>query len=192
MKIAVTAVALALLAVGACDTIPKPGTRSYLSVATREQPNGPKKTIGTLFVWSNDVNAGVIYQDGKICMQRAMTARAASASLDASANANAPANVLASMTAAAAKASEAGNVEAAASLSAAIAQTATALSATSERTAFLDIGMFYICQLSANGRLTEPETQRLSLQLVQSAAGMVPTGTVPTAPAPEFREREQE
>ncbi len=189
MKATVSAIALASLACVACDTLPKPGTRSYLSVATQESPpNGPVKTIGTLFVWSNDVNAGVIYQGGNICMQRAMTARALSGSVDASARAEAPASVLAAMTTVAAEASENGNMEAAAAMSAAIAQTATALSATSERTAFLDIGMFYICQLSANGRLSMPETNQLSLQLVQSAAGMTPIGTIPRADAPGYRE----
>ena len=190
MRAATFAVAVASLAVAACDTLPKPGTRSYLSVATQEFPEkGPVRTIGTLFVWSSEVNAGVIYEGGNICMQRAMTARAMSGSLDASANAEAPASVLAGMTAAAAEASDSGNIEAAAAISAAIAQAATALSATSERTAFLDIGMFYICQLSANGRLSVPETNQLALQLVESAAGMTPTGTVPRADAPLYRER---
>ena len=190
MKTSVIAIAVASLAIAACDTLPKPGTRSYLSVATQAQPpNGPVRTIGTLFVWSNDVNAGVIYEHGNICMQRAMTARATSGSFDASANAEAPASVLAGMTAAASEASDSGNMEAAAAMSAAIAQTATALSATSERTAFLDIGMFYICQLSANGRISAPETNQLALQLVESAAGMAPTGTVPRADAPQYREQ---
>ncbi|RZJ41524.1 MAG: hypothetical protein EON86_10180 [Brevundimonas sp.] len=189
MRIAVAIIALASLVTAACDTLPKPGTRSYLSVATQAQPpNGPIRTVGTLFVWNNDVNAGVIYEGGNICMQRAMTARAASGSLNASAQAEAPANVLASMTAAAAEANESGNAEASAAMSAAIAQTATALSATSERTAFLDIGMFYICQLSANGRFTAAETNSLSLQLIQSAAGMTPTGSVPQAHAPQYQD----
>lgn len=193
MKAAISAIALASLACVACDTLPKPGTRSYLSVATQESPpNGPVRTIGTLFVWSNEVNAGVIYQDGNICMQRAMTARAMSGRMDASARAEAPASVLSAMTTVAAEASENGNMEAAAAMSAAIAQTATALSATSERTAFLDIGMFYICQLSANRRLSETETNALSMQLVQSAAGMTPTGTIPRADAPDLPEREND
>lgn len=172
---------------GACATSPSYLGRSGMSFADQDH-----QTIATIFVWSNDQNAGLITKENEVCMQRAMTARSASGSLDGNAQANVPASTFSVLTAAAGQASQAGNVEAAATMSAAIAQAASALSATSERTAFLDIGMFYLCQLSANGSLTGPQPAQLTLELIQSAAEMTPTGTVPKADAPAYRDKPEE
>lgn len=59
-------------------------------------------------------------------------------------------------------------------LSVAISQTSTLLTTTTERTAFLDTGLFYLCQLGANQTLQENDVITLSQQLIKSAAGLEP------------------
>lgn len=184
----VAAVAAVCLLLGACETLnPHKMNRSALSLVDAESA-----TIGTVFVWSNDQNAGLVTKDSKVCMQRAMTARSMAARVDGEAETSIPAGTFSELTAAAGAASAQNNAEAAATISAAIAQTATALSATSERTAFLDIGMFYLCQLSANQTLTGNQPAELTLELIEAAAGMTPTGVVPAANAPTLPRSEQE
>lgn len=178
------AASLALLTVGlvACDHLPKPGTRDYLSVATQEYPNSRLRTVGTLFVWSNDVNAGVIFEDGDVCMQRAMTMR----SMSARGETSIPASIVSAASALEAAAAD-DNEQAAIALSGAISQAAAALSTTTERTAFLDIGMFYLCQLHANDAITGAESAALTAQLIRDAALIVPVaGYLPTSNAPDL------
>lgn len=172
--------ALLILALGACESLPIHGRRSVTSMKVDKA-----NTAATLFIWSNDVNAGIVTHDMEICMQRAMTARG----MSASAGAQAPEAILNFSKAAAAAAENTSSDTAALEISAAIAQSVTALSTTSERTAFLDIGMFYLCQLAANDTITEADTVKLTLQLFTSAAGMAPAGTVPRVDAPSV-ERE--
>ena len=178
----------AAIACAACDTIPKPGTRSYLSVATRRVPATsttpavPSQTIGTLLVWSNDVNAGVIYEDGDICMQRAMATKV----LSANGSLSAPASLI-SLSKAVEGAVNQGEPEAAIALSGAISQAAAALSMTTERTAFLDIGLFYLCQLEANESITPAQAAALTGQLITEAAEMAPTvGAMVTISGPQL------
>src|SRR5690606_30171812 len=79
--------------------------------------------------------------------------------------------------------------QAAVALSSAISQAAAALSTTTERTAFLDIGMFYLCQLQANDAITPSETAALTAQLIRDAALIVPvSGYLPQANAPDVPE----
>lgn len=174
------AVGMGIFAVGACDTIPKPGTRSYLSVATRPHRTAPLRTIGTLFVWSNDVNAGMVYESGHVCMQRAMTMEA----MTGGGSASVPSSLV-SLSEAARTALAEGDSESAIAISGAISQAATALSTTTERTAFLDIGMFYLCQLEANRAITPDQSAMLTQQLIRDAATIRPvTGYLPGVAAP--------
>lgn len=175
MKHSTVAIVMALATtLGACESLPITWRQSVTSIKV-DQPN----TAGTLFIWSNDVNAGMINNQNKICMQRAMTARGGSAGIEA----QAPAAIF-NLSEAAMEASQKSDSDAAATMSAAIAASVTALSTTSERTAFLDIGMFYLCQLAANGTINGAQADGLTRQLFTSAAGMTPAGTVPRVDAP--------
>lgn len=170
------ALALTALSIGltACEHLPKPGTRSVLSL------RGKEGTIGSLFVWSNDVNAGMITKDGDVCMQRAMTVRSSSAQGEATV----PASIVSASAALEAAAAQ-GQDQAAIALSGAISQAAAALSTTTERTAFLDIGMFYLCQLHANGAVSDHQAVVLAAQLIRDSALIVPVaGYLPYASAP--------
>ena len=178
------AIALGFCVTGvtACDTIPKPGTRSYLSVVTRPQPTADLRTIGTLFVWSNEVNAGMIYEGGHVCMQRAMTMSAMSAGGGASVPSS-----LVSLSEAARTALQTDNSESAVVLAGAIREAAASLSTTTERTAFLDIGMFYLCQLEANRAITPDQAALLVQQLIRDGSAMKPVaGFLPGVEAPEI------
>lgn len=180
------ALAVSLLALPGCTTHFK---KSYLSVT-----GTPASTIGSIFVWDNDVNAAVIYKNGGICAQRAMTVittdsgvsgavsealmdlasaatTAATAAATASNAAVAASGNGASLTesSTAAEASETAN-ESLVSIAASFDRTATLLTTTTERTAFLDIGMFYLCQLGHNGTLNEASVAGLTDRLIQSAS----------------------
>lgn len=56
--------------------------------------------------------------------------------------------------------------QALAEISGSINQTANLLTTTTERTAFLNMGLFYICQLSANKTISESTTSKLVLELI--------------------------
>lgn len=137
--------------------------QSYLSVAGREG------TIGSIFIWSNDVNAAVVYSNGQICAQRAMTAY----ETDIKASADLSAAVADLTTAAAAAAARDGaSDESLLSLSTTIRETARMLTTTTERTAFLDVGLFYICQLSNNASISDDQTATLTSTLIDAAGGL--------------------
>lgn len=177
MKHSTVAIVMVLATtLGACESLPITWRKSVTSMKVDKE-----NTAGTLFIWSNDVNAGMVNNQNKICMQRAMTARGGSAGIEA----QAPAAIF-NLSEAAVEASEKSQADAAATMSAAIAASVTALSTTSERTAFLDIGMFYLCQLAANDTIDETQTETLTRQLFTSAAGMTPAGTVPRVDAPRI------
>lgn len=53
-----------------------------------------------------------------------------------------------------------------------IQEAANMLTTTTERTAFLNIGMFYICQIAANKSINEVQANTLINTLVTSSAGM--------------------
>ncbi|AXY59008.1 hypothetical protein [Acinetobacter sp. WCHAc010052] len=134
--------------------------RSYVSVAERDGGNG--NTVGSLFVWDSDVSAAFVYPKGEACVQRALTTKDVKASVALS-------DQILKWT----RALEISNNEKEReALSAAIATTSTLLTTTTERTAFLDTGLFYLCQLGANNTLKQDEVVGLSVQLIKSAAGL--------------------
>jgi hypothetical protein len=59
-----------------------------------------------------------------------------------------------------------------AELSGSIKQTANILTTTTERTAFLNMGLFYICQLSANKSISESTTLQLTSELIKQTVTM--------------------
>ena len=121
-------------------------------------------TIGSVLIWSNDVNAAVIYNTGDICAQRAMTALTADTGFSASLS-----DALVKLNA------QGATPQTLADVRGTIEEVATRLSTTTERTAFLDIGMFYTCQLAANKAVTADEAEALTKLLITSAAGMKPS-----------------
>ena len=57
-------------------------------------------------------------------------------------------------------------------ISASITQAAELLTTTTERTAFLNMGMFYVCQIAANGSIDKAETDNIMLTLITESAGI--------------------
>ncbi|KAF1719793.1 hypothetical protein CSC75_13990 [Pseudoxanthomonas wuyuanensis] len=99
-------------------------------------------------------------------MQRAMTAGATS--VEASGSLSDAALKLADPTA-----NAEGKELAGAAL--AVSNAVMALSVSTERTAYLDTGLFYLCQLHANGAMTSPEFASAVEKLIEKSA------TMPTA-----------
>lgn len=137
--------------------------QSYLSVRGEQAT-----TIGSIFVWSNDVNAAVIYNTGEICAQRAMTVR----ETDIAANGRLSAAVEQLAAATATAAAEDASGQSVISLSTTITETAKLLTTTTERTAFLDIGLFYLCQLSGNYSIDAEQTAALTAVLITAAGAL--------------------
>ncbi|MEN9111012.1 MULTISPECIES: hypothetical protein [Xanthomonas] len=153
---------LVTVAVGTSGCTPANFKRSFVSVK-----GDTTQTLGSVFIWSNDVSAAVAYPRGTdrppICMQRAMTAGATSVGATASLSDTAlklanPATVAS------------GSELAAASL--AISNAVMALSVSTERTAYLDTGMFYLCQLHANGALSQSQFDAVLKDLISKSATM--------------------
>lgn len=166
------AVAISAIALTGCQNLGLTKfKRSYVSVAEVQprsegdaQP-GTRRTIGSIFVWSNDVNAAVIYNTGVICAQRAM------AVLTADARASGRLSEAALRLARATEEGTAGSAELM-SLSASIQETAQLLTTSTERTAFLDVGMFYMCQLANNQAISQEQAAALTNLLIVSASGL--------------------
>lgn len=154
-----------------CEKLnPHKTSRSALGVA------GSKDTRGTLFVWDSDVSAAVAYphrtisEDGAInataiCMQRAMTAGAVSAEVSAAINDTAAALINPN-----AKVTGEPLTQGALAVSNAI----TTLAVSTERTAYVDTTLFYLCQLHANGGLNSAQLDRLVGDLIEKSTAMQP------------------
>lgn len=118
---------------------------------------------GSLSVWEAEMSAAVAYPDGQMCMQRALTAKA----IDAQGSANVSAAIL--QLAGAVQTAKASG-EDLASITGSLKETVTLLTTSTERTAFLDLGLFYVCQMSANGALTDTQTAEVIRTLALAAA----------------------
>lgn len=125
-----------------------------------------KDSGGSLSVWDTSMSAAVAYPGGtKMCMQRAMAVN----NIDASATAKVSEAIMA-LSEAYTAAAEAGNAGDLASISGTLKVTAMSLSTTTERTAYIDMGMFYLCQIAANGSITPTEANSLLRTLIISGA----------------------
>ncbi|MCE8031913.1 hypothetical protein EKK97_10930 [Billgrantia tianxiuensis] len=102
------------------------------------------------------MSAAVGYETGQICMQRAL----AITTIDAKATIKVSEAMLA-LAEASQDAAKGGDSADLANVAASLKQTATLLTTSTERTTFLDLGMFYLCQISANGGLTDTQTAEL-------------------------------
>lgn len=160
-KIAIACLATNVLLISGCITQTK---RSALSLgASQFDVNGRQiQTLGTIFVWDSDVSAAVIDGKGRTCIQRALTTQDVKAS-------GALSDAILKWTKILETTADQKEREL---LSVAIAQTSTMLTTTTERTAFLDTGLFYICQLVANETLTMNDVSRLTQEVIKSAAGL--------------------
>lgn len=139
--------------------------KSFISIADKDN-----KTVGTLFVWEPDTSAAVILNDPdgtiRACMQTALAIKTTDAEGDATLS---EAILNLSKTAASvsqSKGDDAAKSQALAEISGSINQTANLLTTTTERTAFLNMGLFYICQLSANKTISEETTLKLVSELI--------------------------
>ncbi len=139
--------------------------KSYISITNKED-----RTVGTLFVWEPDTSAAVILNDPdgtvRACMQTALAIKTTDAEGDATLS-----EAILNLSKTAAKVSEsqgddAAKSQALAEISGSINQTANLLTTTTERTSFLNMGMFYICQLSANKTISESTTSKLVSELI--------------------------
>lgn len=139
---------------------------SYSSIKDKDN----KETVGTLFVWEADTSAAVLLKDGKACMQTALAVK--TTEIDAKAKIS-EALLSLSQTAAAVAASPASAPsQPLADVTASIKEAAKLLTTTTERTAFLNVGMFYMCQLAANNSITQEQTKLVLEALVKAAASV--------------------
>lgn len=136
------------------------------------------KTGAGMFAWKNDRSAALVVGkeegDPKACMQFAMVAN--SISVEAQAKV---ANSLLALSGVVSKSrgAQEGGDDAernAVAISGALESIASALNTTTERTSFLMVGSFYICQLQANG-LANAEVSKLMLELIKQAATLQPS-----------------
>lgn len=200
-----------VLLAGAAVLMAGCGTRMKRS--TQSMGDGQGNTLGSIFVWSNDVSAAVAYPPrhatrteaskqekesslaspvsatsssrvttpGPICMQRALTAGATS--VETSLNLSEAALALAKLPSV--KQGDGSLLAATAD----VGRSVMALNVSTERTAYLDTGLFYLCQLAANDALTQEQFQLAVLLLIEKSATMVPVtayiSTVSAQPRPK-------
>ncbi|WP_313242168.1 hypothetical protein [Stenotrophomonas sp.] len=130
-------------------------------------------TLGTFMTWDPGRSAAMVMPgDNKrvdrMCMQNALGMKSASwfgsGKIDKAVLAASDALVSAAKS----------NSADLASVSASFNQAVTMLTTSTERTTFLNVGMFYICQLSANEAITQEHAQVLLSELIQTAGNLEP------------------
>jgi len=129
-----------------------------------------KEHIGTVIVWANDTNAAILNKDGKVCMQNALAIKTTNSTADVKLS-----EALLKLSKVEEKnleASPSENNEALLSVTSSIKQAATLLTTTTERTSFLNTGMFYLCQILSNSHIRDEDAKLILEQLVVSAAGL--------------------
>ena len=139
--------------------------RSYISIA-----DGDNDTVGTILVWEADTSAAILFRDGEACMQTALAIKTANMKAetklsDAILNLSKTAQAVAIDPAASSS-------QALLDISSSIQEAASMLTTTTERTAFLNMGMFYVCQIAANDSITPAQADTLIKTLITSASGM--------------------
>lgn len=171
MKTKLAIILIAIFTLSAC--VQFGGTRfkrSYVSIKDAQD-----KTVGTLFVWEADASAAVLFEDGEACMQTALAIKTANIQAEAKLS-DAILNLSETASAIAKQAEQEGaspaRAESLAKVTTTIQEAASMLTTTTERTAFLNIGMFYICQIAANKSINEEQANSLINTLVTSSAGM--------------------
>lgn len=145
------------------------------SMAGKKQPGGDEQsvTLGTFMTWDPARSAAMVMPgDGtrvdRMCMQNALGMK--SGSWVGSAKVD-KAVLAASKALEAAAKNNSGELG---SVSASFNQAVTLMTTSTERTTFLNVGMFYICQLSANESIDEEQAQILVSELIRSASTLAP------------------
>ena len=184
MKTKLIILLIAVFTVSACTQLG--GTRfkrSYVSIKDAQD-----KTVGTLFVWEADASAAVLFEDGEACMQTALAIKTANIQAEAKLS-DAILNLSETASSIAASAVADGTAPAGteelAQVTTTIQEAASMLTTTTERTAFLNIGMFYICQIAANKSINKAQANNLINTLVTSSAGMNNLKNSSKPPAPK-------
>lgn len=138
--------------------------KSYISIK-----DSSDKTVGTMLVWEADTSAAILFESGRACMQTALAVK--TTEMEAKAKISEALLNLSQTAASVASSQQAAN-EPLADVTGSIKEAARLLTTTTERTAFLNIGMFYLCQIAANDSLTQEQAEQLAGSLIESAASM--------------------
>lgn len=147
LKLIISIIVLALLS--GCETLGGAWTKKSSIAFTKDSG-------GSLSIWNAEMSAAVAYNSGKICMQRALAVK----TIDAATSLNVSDAMLALSKTAQTVADKGGSSDLI-SVTNSLKETAQLLTTSTERTTFLDLGMFYTCQISANGGLTDTQTAEL-------------------------------
>ncbi len=121
------------------------------AVGTEDENTVDEKHIGALIAWSPEFNAAFISRGGKGCIQPATYSKTNSGSVDV------PAEILSSGVASG-------------SLEGDFSQALEKLITVSDQSTFLSIGVYGLCQLHANGGLTNEQLAMLTQELFEKAA----------------------
>lgn len=145
------------------------GCTSYFKRSASIVANKNGDHIGTIFVWEPDSNAALLNKRGKLCMQNALAINTTDTSISAKLS-----DAILELTESSKKIPENDkeSKENIANITTTIKQTATMLTTSTERTAFLNTGLFYICQLAANSEISDNDMIALTQTLITSSAGL--------------------
>ncbi|MFH4749841.1 hypothetical protein WMQ67_26720 [Vibrio harveyi] len=121
------------------------------------------KTGAGMMAWDNDLSAALVNNNGKTCMQMAMSMRDTSA--------NATANVSDAILKVVDKIPDDPTPQELIKLSGELEKTSKTLRTSTERTSFLLVGSFYLCQFQANG-MSEHNVKALANTLITTAGGI--------------------
>lgn len=141
--------------------------KSYVSIKNADT----KETEGTLFIWEADTSAAVLFKDGGACMQTALAIKTANIEAQTKLS-DAILNLSKTALQATATSGQTTDKEALLEVTGSIQEAAQSLTTTTERTAFLNVGLFYICQIAANKSLPESEVKEVVTTLIKSTSGM--------------------
>ncbi|MEN4984040.1 hypothetical protein [Acinetobacter modestus] len=150
-------------------------TKPHVSFVNLSNPNSNVTDGSTIYVWSPKNNAAVINKEGKGCIQGADVFHNEDVSVSVS-------NKLLEIVSGVATSP---NVTADDKLAAInTVSKIVQLKTNTERTSYLSIGMFGLCQLYSNGKLNETELKELVEKLITESVNIVPKSenSVPFAP----------
>jgi hypothetical protein len=151
----------------------------YETIGTENRNN----SLGTIFVWDNDKSAAVIYRDHidkeqSICMQNAMVAN----SIDSNATtkltgvlsiiANATTDYFSLAKAGKLDSNSSQNTKDIIELNKRVTKTVNQLFKQSQASTYLNVGMFYVCQLSANRVIDENQTKDIVMELIKTSMSL--------------------
>lgn len=156
-------------------------------LSSRSLRSYDNQNLGTVFVWDNDVSAAVAYppstlrtlsgerETGRaaICMQRAMTAAATAMEGDLSVSDS-------FLTLAKLPGAQGGDLG---KVAVNLSKSVLALSVSTERTAFVDTALFYLCQMAANGSLSDANLSTAVGKLFDVAGALSSSSAEPASEA---------